>query len=134
MIFRSDGSVCQLSQIKLPSLELSLEFLEEIFLSPSIFLMNLSVCLLLKYSYYTRTILSQDNIGWIISVSTIIAYKIYYDNQMEDLMSYFADITYLPINELGDIERIFLEAIDYRTIIDPAQYQYVVAKIFENQK
>ena len=33
-----------------------------------------------------------------------------------------------------DLERCFLQGIDYRAIISGPQYQYVVAKMLENER
>lgn len=33
-----------------------------------------------------------------------------------------------------DLERIFLQGMDYRAIISGPQYQYVVARMLENEK
>ena len=54
-IFMTKHSVHGMPDIVLPYLKLSTDLVKKIFLVPSLFLMNLSLCLLLKYSYYTNT-------------------------------------------------------------------------------
>ena len=52
-MFITQHSVVGLEEIQLPYLELTPQLIKEIFICPSLFLMNLSLCLLLKYSYHT---------------------------------------------------------------------------------
>ena len=50
------------------------------------------MCLMLKFLYYSKIQLNQDNWNWIISISTIIGYKIYYDDTILGLMESFSKI------------------------------------------
>ena len=118
--------------MNLPFLELKPSLIKEIFIAPSLYLVNLSLCLLLKYCYFTNTSLDDHNIGWILSVSAIIAYKIYYDEQIEDLIECFEGVMKIDKKNITDLERNFLQGIDYRVIISGPQYQYVVAKMLEH--
>ena len=75
----SSQSLLNIGSLKFPTLLLSEELIEKIFEEPEPFLVNLSLCLMAKFLFYSKTKLNGGNIPWILSISTIIAYKIYYD-------------------------------------------------------
>ena len=82
--------------------------IELIYEQPQPFLINLSVCLMLKYLHCSRTKLNKQNVCWILSVGTIIAYKIYYDEPVEGLVESFAYILKLSKEDIITLERHFL--------------------------
>lgn len=45
-----------------------------------------------KFLYYSKIKLSCSNACWILSIGTIIAYKIYYDEVVGGLIDSFSDI------------------------------------------
>lgn len=75
----SSQSLITIGSLKFPNLFLSQELVEKIFEEPEPFLVNLSLCLMAKFLFYSKTKLDCENVPWILSVATIIAYKIYYD-------------------------------------------------------
>ena len=104
--------------------------IDSIFISSDVFLMNLSICLLMKYVYYSKVELKEDNIGMLMCIATMVAHKVYYDNEFTDLFDFFGEVTGLNTEELRLWEGQFLEGVNYRVIIDAAQYQYITAEIF----
>ena len=81
-----------MSSVSLPDLKLDLKMIEDIYEAPEPFLINLSVCLMLKFLFYSKMILSSNNACWILAVSTILAYKLYYDEPVEGLVDSFSSI------------------------------------------
>lgn len=86
---------------------------EKIYEQPQPFLINLSVCLMLKYLQRSKTKLDKKNVCWILSVGTIVAYKLYYDEPVEGLVESFAQILNLSKEDVVILERRFLEGIDH---------------------
>lgn len=71
-----------LRQIKLPTLKLTEELIRDIYQAPSPFLMNLSLCLLLKYCIKRNARPDCNDAAWIVAIATIEAFKVYYDEQL----------------------------------------------------
>lgn len=82
--------------------------IENIYEKPEPFLINLSVCLMLKYLHLSSTKLTSKNVCWILSIGTIVAYKIYYDEPVEGLVDSFAYILNLSKEDIITLERHFL--------------------------
>lgn len=78
----SDEELKTLRQIKLPSLKLTEDLVKEIYQAPSPFLMNLSLCLFLRYCIRRNAKPEWSDAAWILAMSTIQAFKIYYDEEL----------------------------------------------------
>ena len=63
---------------------------------------------MVKFLFYSKIKLNCENATWILSVSTIIGYKIYYDEPVEGLISSFADILEISAQDTRHLERYFL--------------------------
>ena len=90
---------------------------ERIYEQPEPFLINLSVCLMLKFLSFSETKLTSKNVCWILSVGTIVAYKIYYDEPVKGLIDSFAHILKIKREDIISLERHFLGEIDHEAII-----------------
>lgn len=55
-----------------------------------------------------RKVCFEDS-AWVLSVSTIVAYKLFYDEEIEGLMDCFMEIMKINRKDLIDLERCFLE-------------------------
>lgn len=82
----------KLEDIELPNLILTKSLVARIYEDPEPFLINLSLCLIIKFLYYTKIKINCENCCWILSIGTIIAYKIYYDEPVSGLIESFAEI------------------------------------------
>lgn len=82
----SCNSIINISSIKFPPHVLTMEMIEKIFEEPEPFLINLAMCLILKFLFYSKISLSCANACWILSIATIVAYKIYYDDPVGGLV------------------------------------------------
>ena len=65
--------------MKLPELSLSLSLIDTYFDTCSPYLINLSLCLLCKCLSKGVIPLTSGNIGWLLGISLVVAYKVYYD-------------------------------------------------------
>ena len=65
---------------------------EYIFETPVPFLINLSLCLLFKLLKMSKKEITKENAVWLMTISTLISYKIYYDEPINDLIYYFSQI------------------------------------------
>lgn len=86
----SCNSIVNISYIKFPPHILTLDMIRRIFEEPEAFLINLSLCLMLKFLHYSKIPFTFANACWILSISTIVAYKIYYDDPVGGLIESFA--------------------------------------------
>lgn len=59
----------------------------------------------------------------------MIAYKLYYDEEIEGLVECFSGIMKIERQDLIDLERCFLEEIDYSTVIRNNEYHLVMSKL-----
>jgi hypothetical protein len=47
--------------------------------------------------------------AWVLCVATVIAYKLYYDEEIEGLLDFFRELMGISKKDLVDLERCFLE-------------------------
>ena len=66
------------------------------------------MCLMTKFLFYSKMKVTDVNACWIMSVGTIIAYKIYFDEPVGGLVESFADILGISRSNIMDLERYFL--------------------------
>ena len=97
-IFSEDGEFVSLKNLRLPEMLFSEATVSTIFDSTCPLLVNLAVCLLLKCSSWGGVPLSEKNLGWMLGVSTIVAYKVYYDEPVTGLFECFGSIMGLSID------------------------------------
>ena len=88
----SSQSLLTIGSLKFPAIFFSQELIEKIFEEPEPFLVNLSLCLMAKFLFYSKTKLNSESVPWILSVATIVAYKIYYDEPIIGLIDSFSEI------------------------------------------
>jgi hypothetical protein len=69
---------------------------------------------------------------WILSVGTIIAYKLYYDEPVEGLVESFAYILKLGKDDIITLERHFLEGIDHEAVISSEQYHATLCEVIKS--
>ena len=79
-----------LADLKVPQLVLTKELVKRIYEEPEPFLINLSLCLMFKFLYYSKIKLDLENVCWIMGIGTVIAYKIYYDDPVSNLFESFS--------------------------------------------
>ena len=115
--------------IEIPHLDMNVETIAQIYESPQPFLINLSLCLFVRYCLSTKHKVTFEGSAWVLTVSTIIAYKLYYDEEIEGLMECFMGVMGIPRKDLIDLERCFFEAIDYNTVISNYDYHFILAKL-----
>ena len=96
--------------------------------TPQPFLVNLSLCLFVRYCL-ARGGLSGEEAGWVLCVATVVAYKLYYDEEIEGLFECFQGVMRVSKRDLVDLERCFLEAIDYNTVIRNHDYHFILQKL-----
>ena len=92
-------------------------------------LVNLAVCLLLKCSSWGGVALSEKNLGWMLGISTIVAYKIYYDEPVTGLFECFGTILGLSIDEIVMMERWLLQKLNYEVVVSTKQYQTILFQL-----
>ena len=64
-----------------------------------------------------------------LCVATLVAYKLYYDEEIEGLIDCFKGIMKIHRQDLIDLERCFLEEIDYATVVRNYDYHFIMAKL-----
>lgn len=74
-----------------------------------------------------------EDSAWVLTVSTILAYKLYYDEEIEGLMECFMDVVGASRKDLIDLERCFLGAIDYNTVISNYHYHFVLSELLATE-
>lgn len=92
-------------------------------------LVNLAVCLLLKCSSWGAVPLSEKNLGWMLGISAIVAYKIYYDEPVTGLFECYGAILGLSIDEIVLMERWFLQKLNYEVVVSTKQYQTILFQL-----
>jgi len=60
-------------------LSISQNLISNFFDTSSPFLINLAFCLLFKCLSKSTILLDENNLGWLLGISTVVAYKVYYD-------------------------------------------------------
>lgn len=68
---------------------------------------------------------------WIVSVATIIAYKIYYDEPVEGLIESFSEILQISGVETRRLERYFLEQIEFQAVVTNEQYHTMLSRVLQ---
>ena len=84
-----------------------------------------------KYLHYSKTKLNCESVTWILSVATIIAYKIYYDEPVEGLIDSFAGILEISNSDAKLLERYFLEQIEFQAVITNEQYHIMLSRVLQ---
>lgn len=97
--------------------------------TPSPFLINLSLCLFIRYCENVEEPVKFEGCAWLLGIATIVAYKIYYDEELEGLVDFFAGIFNINRKDLIDLERCFLETIKYNTIVRNYEYHAILSKL-----
>lgn len=82
----SCSSCIHISSINFPTDDLNIEMVRRIFQEPESLLINLTMCLVLKFLFYSKIKITMKNASWILSIGAIVAYKIYYDEPVESLV------------------------------------------------
>lgn len=68
-----------------------------------------SLCLLLKYLWKTKTMLTHQNCVKIVLISTMLAYKICYDQEVEGIGWYYASMVNMDSKEVLKLEAKFVK-------------------------
>ena len=85
------------------------------------------MCLMLKFLFYSKTPLTGANACWILSISTIIAYKIYYDEPVGGLIDSFSSILEVNRTQIMDLEGFFLGQISFQAAVTSEQYHIMLS-------
>lgn len=88
-ILSSEGKI-SLKDLELPELRLSEELIEELLDSPSPFLATLTLALLLKFLMKSKFTPLVTQIGWLLGVASLVAYKVFFDETIEGLVEYYS--------------------------------------------
>ena len=75
----SINSIKTIRSIEVPQMEMNTETIAQIFDTPQPFLINLSLCLMMRYALASRRKVCFEDSAWVLTVSTIVAYKLFYD-------------------------------------------------------
>ena len=84
---------------------------------------------MLKFLSFSKTKLTPKNVCWILSIGTIVAYKIYYDEPVEGLVESFAHILKIKREDIISMERYFLSEINHEAVISNEQYHSTLYNI-----
>jgi hypothetical protein len=84
-----------------------------IFENPSPFLVIHSLCLLLKYFDRTNTVLTSENLVKLLAISTIISYKMNYDQEIAGITAHYGSMMDFDSRNVNQMEAAFLKAIDF---------------------
>ena len=125
----SEEEAISLSDIRLPQLTLSQELIQIYFETSTPYLINLALCLLCKCISKGVIELKQNNVGWLLGISTVVSYKVYYDETIEGLMQFFGQTMGLTAQELARLERWFLGAVNYELVVSSVQYQSMMKQL-----
>jgi hypothetical protein len=128
-VFSEDGEFVSLGNLRLPEMLFSEATVSTIFDSTCPLLVNLAVCLLLKCSSWGGVPLSEKNLGWMLGVATIVAYKVYYDEPVKGLFECFGSIMGLAIEEVALMERWFLQKLSYEVVVSTKQFQTILFQL-----
>ena len=88
----SETVVRTIRSIEIPRLEMNLETIELIYDTPQPFLIILSLCIFTRYCISTRRKVKIEESAWVLCVATVIAYKLFYDEEIEGLIDCFTGI------------------------------------------
>lgn len=108
---------------------LSLRVVRLIFENPSPFLVVHSLCLLLKYLQRCKIILTVENSVKLLAISTIISYKMNYDQEISGITAHYGSMMDFESRKVNQMEMSFLKALDFQTHIDKMQYYLLSEEI-----
>lgn len=104
------------------SYRLSLRVVKLIYENPSPFLIVYSLCLLLKYLWRTEAELRAENVVKLLAVSTIISYKLNYDQEISGIASHYGSLMDAQSSSVNEMEATFLNGLYFETYVDKMQY------------
>jgi hypothetical protein len=107
---------------------LTLRVVRLIFEHPSPFLVVHSLCLLLKYLQRTDIILVPEISVKLLAISTIISYKMNYDQEITGITAHYGSMMDFESSKVNQMELNFLKALDFETHIDKMQY-YLLSEV-----
>lgn len=84
---------------------------------------------MLRYCTASRRKVCFEDSAWVLSVATIVGYKLFYDEEIEGLMDCFMEVMKISRKDLIDLERCFLEEIGYNTVIYNKDYHFILAEL-----
>jgi hypothetical protein len=115
--------------MELPVLKLSEQLVEEILDCPSPFLATLALSLLFKFLLRSHFSPAVGQIGWLLGVATLVAYKVFYDETIEGLLQYYSQVLAMRANDLRLLERWFLAGLNYEAVVSNAHYLEVMLRL-----
>ena len=77
--FNTLNSIKTLREIEIPHIDLNIETITLLYDTPSPFLINLSLCLFIRYCANAQEKVKFEECAWLLGIATVVAYKIYYD-------------------------------------------------------
>lgn len=89
--------------IQITHMEMNVSTIALIFDTPQPFLMNLSLCLFIRYCLSARRKVRLQDSSWVLCVATVVAYKLYYDEVIEGLLECFVNIMKISKQDLVDL-------------------------------
>ena len=81
---------------------------------------------MLKFVLESNKKLDISNISWILSISGILASKMYYDDLVEGLLTYYGFVLSIDESEVAKLERYFLSTIEFKTLVTMGQYEKIL--------
>ena len=75
-----------------------------------------------------------SQIGWLLGISTMVAYKIFGDETVEGLAEYYCSILNITSENLVVLERWFLAGLNYEVVISNLQYAEMLMRINKDSK
>lgn len=84
---------------------------------------------MIKFLCYSNVAINKENWSWIVSISIIVGYKVYYDEPIGGLVENFAHILNCKKEDVRDMEKYFLDRISYELVITNEQYNKVLNRI-----
>jgi len=66
--------------------------------------------------------IKEENISWLLVTATIVAYKIFYDEEIEGLTSHYAKMLKMKNEDLVSLEIWFLHQLNYEIYVSNRQY------------
>jgi hypothetical protein len=68
-------------------------------------------------------------IGWLLGVATLVAYKVFFDETIEGLIQYYSRVLGMPGDDLRLLERWFLEGLSYEVVVSNRHYMEVMMRL-----
>ncbi len=91
--------------------------------------MTLALCLFVRFSRDSRCQVGSDEAGWVLCLSTLLAYKVSFDGRLEGILEYYAGLMGLAGDRLVELERAFLAEIDYNTVVRSYEFHVVLSRL-----